>query len=104
MSQYKEKNTNINLEHLIESIENLTFKIENTRNKNNDYSSILINIFTALKEIGNGFKNDGCLNKIHHELRILNKTLIMSALLISATQNPEKTLNEYNKILEQYLN
>ena len=104
MPQNKEKNYTVNLEHLIESIENLTFTRENTKKQNNDYSSILMNIFTALKEIGNGYPKDGCLNKIHHELRILNKTLIMSALLISATKNPEKTLNEYHKIIDQYLN
>ena len=94
---------NLNLKYLIESIENLTFTIENIKQQHLDYSQILMNIFTSLKEIGNGYKNDGCLSKIHHELRILNKTLIMSALLLSATKEPEKTLNEYHKIIDQYL-
>ena len=91
-------------DELIKVIENLTFTIEMANKQNNDYSPYLQNIMVALKEIGKGYNNDGCLHKIHHELRLLNKTLIMSALLISATKNPEQTLNEYNKIIEHYLN
>ena len=92
-------------DQLIKSIEDLCFVIDNLKNQvpqNN--SQILTDIFLSLKEIGNGHTNDGCLRQIHHELKILNKTLIMSALLISATKNPEKTLNKYHEIIDQYLN
>ena len=90
-------------ERLIDAIDKLSFIIDNTRqHTNNNYSQHLIDIMVTLKEIGNGYKNDGCLKKIHHELRLLNKTVIMSALLLSATKNPEKTLKEYHKIIEQY--
>ena len=89
---------------LICAIEKLCCTIEDAASfQNRDYSQIFINIFTVLKEIGVGYKNDGCLQKIHKELHLLNKTLIMSALLISATKDPERTLDKYYKIIEQYL-
>jgi len=92
------------MENLTEAIDKLAFIIETTNtHKNKDYSQNLIDILVSLKEIGNGFNGKGCLDKIHHELKLLNKTIIMSALLLSATKNPEKTLNEYQKIIEQYL-
>ena len=89
-------------ESLVDAVDNLAFAIDTLRSQQTkDYTDILIDIFTALKGIGHN--NQENLNKIHHELHILNKTIIMSALLISATKNPEKTLNEYQKIIEQYL-
>ena len=90
-------------ERLIDAIEKLSFLIDSAKNQNNDYSQHFMDIFVSLKEIGKGYTNDGCLYKIHHELRLLNKTLIMAALLISATKTPEQTLQEYHKIIKQYL-
>ena len=93
------------MDNLVESIEKLAFIIDTTTNhQNKDYTQVFIDNLVALREIGTGFDGKGCLNQIHHELKLLNKTIIMSALLISATKNPEKTLNEYNRIIEQYLN
>lgn len=99
------KNESDKMEKLIECIDNLCFVIDSLKNAQNvENIQMLMNIHTSLKEIGNSYSNDGCLNKIHHELKILNKTIIMSALILSATKNPEKTLQEYHKIIEQYLN
>ena len=93
-----------NNKELTEVIDKLAFEIDILNHQHKDYSKEIINIMTSLKEIGKGYNNDGCLDKIYHELQLLNKTIIMTALLISATKNPEKTLNQYNKIIEQYLN
>ena len=88
--------------NLIESIDRLANIIDITKsNQYKDYNQILVDIIFYLKETNNSHRE--CLDKIHHELKILNKTIIMAALLISATKNPEKTLNEYQKIIEQYL-
>ncbi len=92
------------IERLIHGIDNLSFNIERLHSQNRDYSQFFIQIIMALKETGNGMTGNGCLKKIHQELRLLNKTMIMSALLLSATKDPEKTLNEYHKIIEQYIN
>ena len=89
-------------ERLIDAIDNLSFGISLIKDK--DYSQRLIDIMSLLKEIGNGYAGDGCLNKIHHELQMLNKNIILAALLTSVPENPEKTLNEYNKIIEKYAN
>lgn len=95
MPQTKQINKIDQTERLIEAVENLSFSIDNLKaNSSRDYSPYLTNIFISLK----------ILDKIQHELHILNKTFIMSALLLSATKNPEKTLNEYHKIIDQYLN
>lgn len=90
------------IEKLTETIDKLAFVIDTTR-PNRDYSQYFVDIMVALKELGNGYRNDGCLNKIHHELHLLNKTLIISALILGATKNPEKTLDDYNKIIKDYL-
>ncbi len=91
-------------ERFIEAIENLGFNIDTLKpHLGKDYSSILVDIIFALKEIGYGNGKDGCLDKIHRELKLLNKTIIMAALLIGATKNPEQTLKQYNNIVEQYL-
>ena len=88
--------------NLIEAINRLTDTIDTTKpNQYTDYNQILVNIILSLKEINDS--NREYLDKINHELKILNKTIIMAALLISAIKNPEKTLNEYQKIIEQYL-
>ncbi len=81
-------------ERLIEAVENLSFSISCLKNyRPKDYTDRLMEIFLSLKT----------LDKIQYELHLLNKTIIMSALLLSAAKNPEKTLNEYNKIINQYL-
>jgi len=89
-------------ERLIDAIDSLSYGISLIKDK--DYTQILIGLMSSLKEIGNGYTGDGCLNKIHHELKILNKNIILAALLTSAPENPEQTLNEYNKVIEKYLN
>lgn len=91
-------------ERLLHAIEDLGCSVDGLKNTSiKDYTSLYYDIMVAIKEIGEGFKNEGCLKKIHHELHLLNKTLIMSALLISATKDPEKTLKEYYNIINQYL-
>lgn len=92
-------------ERLINAIDDLNFNIDNMKKYyDKDYSSILTNIILSLKEIGNLYTNDGCLNKIHDDLKHLNKTMLLIALLISTNQNPENTLQQYSKIIEQHLN
>ena len=90
-------------ERLIDAIDKLAFVINNAQ-QTKDYSPIFTDIIVGLKEIGNGYNNDGCLKKIYQELRLLNKTLIMSALILGATKNPEKTLNNYKNIIDEYIN
>ena len=91
-------------ERLINAIENLNVTIDNAKKyQYKDYSTVFADIIISLKEIGNGYTNNGCLNKIHDELRLLNKNIIMAALLISTPTNPEKNLQTYNKIIDSYL-
>lgn len=91
-------------EHLIDAIDKLTFTINDAKKRQNyNYSEILINIILSLKEIGNKYTKDGCLNQICEELKNLNKNIIVATLLISAPQNPEQILQQYNNIIEQYL-
>ena len=91
-------------ERLIEAIENLGFVLNNSKHlQQQDYSDTLLNIFISLKEIGYGYPNNGCLGNIHKDLRLLNKTIILAALLMGATKEPEKTLQEYKKIIDIYL-
>ncbi|MBQ6109956.1 MAG: hypothetical protein IJL05_01095 [Alphaproteobacteria bacterium] len=91
-------------ERFIESIENLGFNIDTLKPYlGKDYSSILVDMLFALKEIGYGNSKEGCLDKIHHELKILNKTIIIAALLMCTPKDPERTLKQYNNIIEQYL-
>ena len=89
---------------LICAIDNLSDVIQNldfTHAK--DYSGLLLDIVLSLREIGGGPNSISCLNRIHHELHLLNKSLMMSALLITAIKEPEKTLHEYHKIIDEYL-
>jgi len=91
-------------ERLIDVLDSLNFSIEGLRGINGyDYSIPLMELSNSLREIGNGYRDEGCLKKIHQELHLLNKTLIMSALLLSATKKPEETLKEYQKIIKEYL-
>ena len=85
-------------ERLIDAVEKLAFVIDDSKRfQPKDYSQIFMNILMSLNS------NNDYLDKIHHELKKLNKTIIMSALLTSAIKNPEKTLNEYRKIIDMYL-
>lgn len=91
-------------ERVIEAIESLSFAINDFKSlQNRDYSEIFMNIFAALNKISYGYQNDGCIDKICKEIRALNKTLIMAALIMGATKNPEETLQKYNNIIDMYL-
>ena len=85
-------------ERLIEAIDKLSFIIDTSKClQKNDYSQILMGLLTSANS------NNEHLNKIYNELKNLNKTIIMSALLLGATKNPEKTLQDYKEIINMYI-